>query len=179
VHAAPSDLRVHRRVFGTNVEFGSEFNGFVCAATDLDRVNPSADPVLATYALQFVETLPNSERESTTHEVRKAAYILLPLGSLSIERVARSIGLNVRTLQRRLAVEGAEFSSLVDGVRRDLALRYMENPNYSVTRISELLGYGQLSSFTRWFSAAFGVPPASWRDNHQPKNLHESRRPKR
>ena len=165
VHAPPPDLAVHRRLFGSHVEFDSEFNGIVLAAADLDRPNPTADPALAQYATQFIETLPNSERTSTTHEVRKAIYLLLPLGTASITHVAENLGQNVRTLQRRLDAEGSEFSDLVNSVRRELALRYLHSKRVSLTHIAESLGYGQLSSFTRWFSGQFGAPPAKWRSS--------------
>jgi AraC-like DNA-binding protein len=162
-HAAPPDLNVHRRILGLDVQFSSEFNGIVCMSADLDRVNPTADPALAQYAKQFIDTLPFADRKSTTHEVRKTIYLLLPLGGAGIGRVAESLGMNVRTLQRRLAAEGEEFSDLVNGVRRDLIVRYLENKAYSVGRVAEMLGYGQLSSFTRWFVSQFGVSPTAWR----------------
>ena len=163
IHSPPSDLSVHRRLFGPHVEFDSDFNGIVFAAKDLDRSNPTADPVLAQYAKQFIETLPNAQRISMTHEARKAIYLLLPVGGASISRVAESLGHNVRTLQRRLDAEGSEFSELLNSVRRELALRYLQSKRDSLTHIAESLGYGQLSSFTRWFSGQFGTPPAKWR----------------
>jgi hypothetical protein len=102
-HPAPPDLAVHRRILGQEVQFGCEFNGIVCASVDLDRPNPSADPALAQYAKQFVDTLPFADLKSTTHDVRKTIYLLLPLGGAGIGRVAQSLGFNVRTLQRRQA----------------------------------------------------------------------------
>ena len=162
-HGAPPDLAVHRRLFGPSVEFDSEFNGIVCAAADLDRPNTAADPAMAQYARQFVETLPNTAVGSTTLEVRKAIFLLLPLGRASIESIGEGLSLNVRTLQRQLDAEGATFSELVNHVRRDLAVRYLVNPGYSLSRVAEMLGYGQLSSFTRWFAAEFGMPPTKWR----------------
>jgi len=165
IHSQPSDLSVHRRLFGPQVEFDSDFNGIVFAAKDLDRPNPTADPVLAQYAKQFIETLPNAGRILMTHEVRKAIYLLLPLGDASISRIAESLGQNVRTLQRRLEAEGSEFTDLVNSVRRELALRYLQSKRDSLTHIAESLGYGQLSSFTRWFSGQFGTPPAKWRSS--------------
>ena len=88
---------------------------------------------------------------------------MLPLGRISIAEVAQTVGMNVRTLQRRLAAEDTQFSDLVDRVRRDLAVRYLANPNTSMSEISRLLGYDRLSSFTRWFSSEFGVAPSRWR----------------
>jgi AraC-like DNA-binding protein len=163
IHSAPPDLSVHRRLFGPNLRFDSDFNGIVCAVADLDRPNPAADPVMAAYALQFLETLPKSEPGSTTLDTRKAIYLLLPTGKASIEQVARNLGLHLRTLQRQLEAENVSFSDLLNDVRRDLAIRYLPNKQYSLLQIAEILGYSQLSSFTRWFSLEFGMSPSRWR----------------
>jgi AraC-like DNA-binding protein len=168
-HSAPQDRSVHRRLFGPNVRFDSDFNGLVCAAADLDGVNPAADAAMASYALQFLKTLPRSELGSATLDVRKAIYLSLPAGNASIERIARSLGINVRTLQRRLDAEKTSFSDLLNAVRRDLAVRYLANKSCSLAQVAEMLGYSQLSSFTRWFSAEFGATPTRWRSVHARK----------
>jgi AraC-like DNA-binding protein len=170
-HAAPPDLAVHRSVFGASVEFGSEFNGIVFGAADLDRPNPTADPALAEYARSFVESLPKARAGSTAREVSKAVYLLLPIGRASITQVAQGLGMNTRTMQRRLAAEDEEFSGLVGRVRRELAVRYLANPAYSLAQVARMLGYGQHSSFTRWFAAEFGDPPAPSRGRNPPPTL--------
>lgn len=164
-HSAPPNLQAHRRVFGTvaKLEFNSDFNGVVFPATDLDRPLPAADPAMAKYAERFIETLPPANQDSIVRDVRRAIHLLLPDGRATIEQVAEDLGLNVRTLQRRLEDTGSTFTELVDEVRRHLVLRYMENSGYSLGRIAELLGYSMPSSFTRWFSAQFGMAPARWR----------------
>jgi AraC-like DNA-binding protein len=163
IHSAPPDLSVHRRLFGPNLHFDGDFNGIVCLAADLDRPNPAADPVMAAYAQQFLETLPKSEPGTTTLDTRKAIYLLLPSGKASIEQVARNLGLHLRTLQRQLDAENVSFSDLLNDVRRDLAIRYLPNRQYSLLQVAEILGYSQLSSFTRWFSLEFGISPSRWR----------------
>jgi AraC-like DNA-binding protein len=165
-HAAPPDVSVHRRLFGLDVRFDSDFNGIVCAAADLDRANPAADAVMANYAQQFLETLPKAQLGSAALDARKAIYLCLPAGKASIEQIARSLGLNVRTLQRRLDAEKTCFSNLVNEVRRDLAVRYLSNKSYSMLQVADMLGYSQLSSFTRWFALEFGVPPTRWQLTH-------------
>ncbi|MBC6983295.1 AraC family transcriptional regulator [Caulobacter sp. 17J80-11] len=167
-HPAPADLQVHRRVFGssTKFEFDSDFNGFVCSAADLEQKNPTADPVMARYAQRFVDSLQSANEPSVVRDVRRAIYLFLPMGRATIELVAQGLGLNVRTLQRQLDDAGSNFSELINEVRRDLALRYMQNEKYALGRIAELLGYSMPSSFTRWFTAQFGTAPAQWRAEH-------------
>jgi AraC-like DNA-binding protein len=162
-HDAPDDTRIHRRVFGCQVNFGAEFNGIACPAAAFDAPNPNADPAMARYAQRFIDSLSAPGEDSLVFEVRKAIYLLLPMGRATIEQIAQALGMNVRTLQRRLEEGQANFSDLINEVRRDLVQRYMNNPSYSLTRIGELLGYSLPSSFTRWFTAQFGVTPAAWR----------------
>jgi AraC-like DNA-binding protein len=165
-HAAPDDVQVHRRVLGQKVEFNSEFNGIVCHAADFEVANPHADPAMARYAQRFLESLQVDQQTPLMFEVRKAIYLLLPMGRATIEQIALAMGMNVRTLQRRLEENQATFSDLINGVRRDLVLRYLENPGYSLGRIADMLGYSMPSSFTRWFIGQFGMPPATWRNEH-------------
>jgi AraC-like DNA-binding protein len=162
-HAAPQDLTVHRRVFGPICEFGSDFNGLTCSRRDLDAANPTADPMLAQYAERYLRTLPNADAASLSQEIQKAIYLLLPVGQATIGKVAGSVGMNERTLQRRLAAEGADFSALLNAARRELTARYLTNPGLSMSRIAGLVGYSRQSSFNRWFAEEFAMSPGAWR----------------
>lgn len=167
-HQAPDNLQLHRRLFGCNLEFGSEFNGIVCPDANLDVTNPHADPGMARYAQRYLDSLQRDEGPSTLFEVRKAIYLLLPMGRATIEQIAQTQGMNVRTLQRRLKEDQCTFNDLINDVRRDLVLRYLENPSYSLSQVADMLGYSMASSFTRWFISQFGMPPATWRSTHKP-----------
>jgi AraC-like DNA-binding protein len=162
-HPAPPDLTVHRRVFGPITEFGSDFNGLTCSREDLDRPNPGADPNFVQHAERYLQSLPLAERRSFSQDVLKAIYLLLPGEGASIAAVSEVLGLNPRTLQRRLLGEGDEFARLLNEARRDLAVRYVENRNFPLSRVAGLLGYSRQSSFSRWFGDEFGVTPSAWR----------------
>ncbi|AJA16102.1 MULTISPECIES: AraC family transcriptional regulator [Pseudomonas] len=162
-HAAPADPAIHRRIFGCTLVFGSEFNGIVCPAADLDSASPLANEAMARLARRYLDTLPAGSEPSLELELRKTIYLLLPMGRATLEQVAQTQGMNVRTLQRRLEDSGLTFKDLINSVRRDLVMRYLENPSYSLGRIADMLGYSMPSSFTRWFIAQYGMPPASWR----------------
>ena len=171
-HDAPADLSIHKRLFGCKLEFGSEFNGIVCRAADLDAPNPAADPAMARYAQRFVESLPPVNEPSVVLDVRKAIYLMLPSGRASTEYVAQALGLSVRTLQRQLDEAGTSFTTMLGEVRRELAERYVANPRYSLVRVSELLGYSTPSSFTRWFITQF-TPCSTWSPSCRRRNRFE------
>ena len=165
-HDAPTDLAIHKRLFRCKLYFGAEFNGIVCPAHSLDRLSPTADAALADYAERFLASLPDKSEHSVVMDARKSIFLLLPVGRAGIDQVAQALGMNVRTLQRRLEESGTVFSELVNEVRRELVLRYMANTRYSLGRVAELLGYSAPGSFTRWFTAQFGCAPARWRADH-------------
>ncbi|WP_233873373.1 AraC family transcriptional regulator [Paraburkholderia adhaesiva] len=166
VHQGPADLTFHRRFFGCPLEFGSDFNGLVCAAGDLDYPNPAADPELVRYAESLADSLNATGVASAALEVRKAIYLLLPVEQATVERVAAHLHLSVRTMQRQLGLANTSFTRLIEEVRSELAVRYMNNPRYPIGRVSTLLGYSQQGSFTNWFSARFGMTPRDWRNSH-------------
>ncbi|MGB7191926.1 MAG: AraC family transcriptional regulator [Collimonas pratensis] len=173
-HQAPPQLNLYRRIFGVHIEFGSEFNGIVCLASDLNSPNLRADSKMAKYAQNYVDTLLRETESSLASDVEKAIYLSLPSGRATIEQISQSMGMNVRSMQRQLSESGEIFSDLVNHARRDLAVRYMENPNFSLGRVAVLLGYSMPSSFTRWFKAEFGESPAIWRKAHMKQQHHNT-----
>jgi AraC-like DNA-binding protein len=158
-HGAPPSLAVHRRVLGPAVEFGHEFNGIVCNAADLDAPNPGADPVLARYSRRLLQpTLARSARMAD--RVRQLIVLLLPRGLCRVEVVAHHLGLDRRTVHRKLDAEGTSFSALVEAERRELATRYVEGTDRPLTEVAALLGFTAPSAFSRWHATSFGSSAA-------------------
>jgi AraC-like DNA-binding protein len=165
-HAAPLRLGVHRRVLGSAVEFGHEFNGIVCNAADLDAPNPGADPVMARYAQRLLDERPG-RRARMQDRVRQFAALLLPRGLCRIDVVAHHLGVDRRTVHRRLAAEQTSFSAIVESVRRELATRYVEGTEQPLHEVAVLLGFAAPSAFSRWHTASVGTSPARRRAAEQ------------
>jgi AraC-like DNA-binding protein len=162
-HDAPADRSIHERVFGRNVEFGHAFNGIVCARGDLDVVNPDADPVVAHLARQMLEAIPPGKAPDMTNRVRELIVMLLGTGTCTIDRVAQHLGIDRRTIHRRLAHEGNSFSGQVEAVRQELAQRYVKDLNRPLAEVSLLLGFSAPSAFSRWYRQRFKVTPSAQR----------------
>jgi AraC-like DNA-binding protein len=88
---------------------------------------------------------------------------LLPLGRQGIAQVSRYLGLRPHGLQRYLADRGETYSSIMNATRARLAERYLANERYSLTEVSQMLGFGAPSAFSRWFRQQFGTSPSGWR----------------
>lgn len=83
----------------------------------------------------------------TSAKIVMAAMLLD--GTPTMKRLSHAAGLSARTFQRRLRAEDATFKSLLESVRRDLALAGLASGSQSASEVSRALGYSQQSSFTR------------------------------
>jgi AraC-like DNA-binding protein len=85
----------------------------------------------------------------------------------AVEKIARSLGMSPRTLQRRLLELGTSYQKLLDDVRRRSARRLLANTDLGAGEVAFLLGFEELNSFTRAFHAWEGTTPARWRATTQ------------
>jgi AraC-like DNA-binding protein len=81
------------------------------------------------------------------------------LGIASLEEIAANFNSSPRTLQRKLQEEGVSFQQLADSVRKSIAMHYLQSGNYPVKEVSYILGYNELSAFTRAFKRWTGKTP--------------------
>ena len=84
------------------------------------------------------------------------------LGIRSLEDVASNFNVTPRSLQRKLQEEGATFQQLSDAVRKSLALHYIEVGTHPIKEISIMLGYNELSAFSRAFKRWTGTAPTNY-----------------
>ena len=119
--------------------------------------NYALQKILLDKVTQFKPALP----EQQTMHTRIYSYLLANsyLGMVSLTDIAANFNISARTLQRNLQEEGVSFQQLADQVRKSLALHYLNAGQYSVKEVSCLLGYNELSAFTRAFKRWTGVPP--------------------
>jgi AraC-like DNA-binding protein len=80
-------------------------------------------------------------------------------GEVTLEAVARALGVSTRSLQRRLAQAGTSFQAELDAVRRALAQRLLVEPGASVKAVAYSLGFSQVPAFTRAFRRWTGTAP--------------------
>ncbi|WP_018992997.1 AraC family transcriptional regulator [Aromatoleum toluclasticum] len=164
-HPAPADLRVHQRVFDARLQFNSNIDGIICRATILDDPLPSYDAETARYVRKLLDVMNAEPVQSAAENVRQLIWLLLPTGRCSVEVVAQHLGLDRRTLHRHLQKSGQTFSDILDGARRDLAVKYLSNSQRPLKDLAELLGFSEPSAFSRWFAGRFGCTASAWRQH--------------
>ncbi|MGY1631114.1 AraC family transcriptional regulator [Geodermatophilus sp. SYSU D01186] len=162
-HPAPEDPEPYRALFGPDVRFDQAVTGLVLPARDLSAPVVTSDPSVRPYAQQFLHTVVAPAEPTAAVQVAEAVQLLLPLGRCSMDEVSRHLGLRPRALQHALADEGQTFSAVLHATRARLVERYLPADRYSLTEVSQLLGFRAPSAFTRWFHERFGTSPSEWR----------------
>lgn len=79
------------------------------------------------------------------------------------QELAKMLHISTRTMNRRLAAEGANFRELGKRSREARACRMLARTELSVTRIALQLGYRDSANFSRAFRRAQGLSPVEYR----------------
>ena len=173
-HPAPADTSAHRRLFGAPLYFSQTCNALVFPRALLKhRITSTGGAVKpATSAASPVHAIA-STADSTAQcrlggdallaELRQQITRAMKCGGVSIVDSARALGLSERTLQRRLGECGLSYNGLVERVRFELSQRYLQQAHLPLTEIGYLLGYSELSAFSRAFRRWAGESPQAFR----------------
>jgi AraC-like DNA-binding protein len=168
LRAATGSRKMYEAHFGCPAKFDSRENTIVFGKTDLDRsfLTHNAD-LFATVAPQLEAELAQALASKAIGEQVKGVLKQLLAGRRpGIEDVARELRLSSRTLQRRLAEDGATFQQLMQEARRELARHYLLHSSLELNETAYLLGYEDAHSFFRAFHDWEGSSPGEWRTRH-------------
>jgi AraC-like DNA-binding protein len=161
----PQDTSAHREFFRAPLSFGQPDSMLVLRKRDMNLPVVSADETLSGYLDRLAdETLQmTTPRGSFVERVQRAIWSKLSGGQPTLRRMAEILGVSVRTLQRRLGEEGTSFAAVLDGLRRHMSVRLLNNRELAVYEVAYLLGYSEPSTFFRAFRRWHGIPPAEYR----------------
>jgi AraC-like DNA-binding protein len=154
------------RFAGTAVTFGATSDEFALNANARELPLVHADPYLNNILLKYCEAALVDRRGNESQlriRVENAISSLLPHGRVVVDDVAHSLGMSKRTLGRKLADEGLHFTEILQQMRRDLALRYLDDRKLHVSKIAWLLGFNEVSAFTHTFKRWTGKTPREMR----------------
>jgi len=157
-----SDAAGWRRLIGAEPRFHGEVMRLVLPREALDIPCRKPDATLSGW-LRYVLDQRVAELPAVTPLRQEVAELVRRRLARPPSRgaVAAALGLQARTLARRLASEGTSFRDVVDAVRFEAAKAWL--PDGSVAEVSERLGFADTRSFQRAFRRWAGVSPSAWR----------------
>ncbi len=164
-HPKPQGWREHERAFGAPAFFLQPTNALLFRPEILATPMPARDSRLMAAMRLCLERLSerNDLRVSVVDRVRAAVRARLPEGFPTLESIALELRLPLSVIQRELHYDGLSYSSLIESTRRDLALSYVRQRQLPFSEIAFILGYSELSAFSRAVRRWTGLSPRSLR----------------
>ncbi len=160
----PADTGLLEQVFGKELYFDQPVS---CLYFDRKSLNYPLIQLDADWSQAISHTtrhwFADDEPDTVLRELRATLIRLLPAGGVTIDKTAKVQNISRRTLQRRLSERGTQFGQVLQDLRHELALQYLNDERLSITDIAFLLGYADHGSFSTAFKVKSGVSPRDFR----------------
>lgn len=166
VFSSPGREEQFTRVFGGAARFNQSDNALMGSLSYLNLPVVQQEPSLNRILHQQAEHQVDQHAMSSGSFLAKLENLLaLQMGEKEISLVALADALDMapRTLQNRLEAVGLTFRDVVDRVRKNMALKYLNDSRLSLFQIALMLGFANQSSFHHAFKRWTGQPPGEFR----------------
>ena len=176
-HGRPQDRTPFHKFFRCPVRFGAVNSGILFNRRWLEKSTPGADPQLYRRMLREARQLHHDE-PADTDEILLLMRTLLRGGLYKQEEIAALLGVNRRTLGRKLLSAGTTFRSEVDAMRFAQARHLLADATLNTKQVAFTLGYADVSAFSHAFKRWCGMSPGQWRDQSyassaaNPRSMH-------
>jgi len=163
-HEPPRELKIYNEFFKAPLNFSAKRDALVFDPEQIEKKLVFSNPKLArTNDQMVVDYLDHFDRENIAQKVRIQIIDHLPSGLPSQKKIAQSLNLSLRSMQRQLQREKTTFKSALEDIRKTLARQYLKNSPRSIGEIAYLLGFSEPSSFVRAFKRWNGKTPSQYR----------------
>jgi AraC-like DNA-binding protein len=160
----PEDTGYYYELFRCPLEFNSKETVFVIRLEDVDRrLTGSNDQLAKLNEHIVVKYLAHSEKLDIVNRVKAAVIDGLANGQVTETSIAKEMHTTPRNLHRKLQKEDTSFKTLLTEIRKELAQQYIQDRSKTLTEISFMLGFSEVSSFSRAFKGWTGKPPSEAR----------------
>lgn len=165
-YPAPSYRDEYARVFENTERFDQAFTGIVFAQSLMDAVSPHKDEDVHTALKQIAERriLRLTRREPFALRVRDVIVAKCAKQRVDMEVIARSLGLSMRSLRRRLVEEGTSYNEVANEALATVAKQLLRNKDLTIQEAAYEMGFAATSTFHRAFKRWTGMTPSSFRD---------------
>lgn len=158
----PANLQVYNSVFRCPLAFEEERSGVVLSRQVLDWPLKSGGAHIQNFVKHYIARIEAAHPAQLESRVRALIRQLLPLGQCSMGQLASVLGVEPRTLQRRLSEKGLSYRRILNEEREQLARRYLDESEVSLRHLADLLGFEEQSVFSRSFRQWTGQTPTAY-----------------
>lgn len=166
-YAAPRYRGEYMRLFGRAVCFEQPFNGLVFDRALLDVPSPYRDESVHA-ALRVLAERRITRLGQRRPFAQRVHELLVQQGcpcQTDMQSVARSLGLSVRSLRRRLAAEGESYKAVANDALASLAKHLLRDEQRTIQEAAYEMGFADATSFHRAFKRWTGTTPTAYRES--------------
>ncbi|MDC0662666.1 AraC family transcriptional regulator [Marinobacter sp. SS21] len=157
------ESKLAEAMFRCPVSYNQESAGFALPLASIDQPLKMANTVSFQEALKVCQQELDKMPSEHTWAARVRRLMLQSRhGFPTLEMTARRFHVTPRTLHRRLIGEGTSYRAVLEGVRHQLSIRYLETGQMTIQEISFALGYSDIANFRKAFKRWESVPPSEF-----------------
>jgi len=166
-HQAPDDISEHIKLLGSNIHFNKPVNRLFFEKKLLDvsvhDVDLQLKKSLSTTMEQLLSVSQQQLEQDWLHTFQEKIIESLGGGVPKINDIAEQMFMSKRTLQRKLTNDGLSFLGVIESIRYKLASNYLSASEMLLQDIAIVLGYSDVSSFSRAFKRWTNMTPLEFR----------------
>jgi len=160
----PAYVSIYYKYLNRNCLFSAPQSKVLVPAEYLQLPGMHPNPVMLQILLKQCDQLLAQVQghQSVCAQVR-TLIAAIPGHYPTAEHTAQKIGLSSRTLSRRLKKQGTSFQSLVNEVKTQRAVRFLQTPGIPIEEVATLMGFSDSANFRRAFVSWTGMLPSEYR----------------
>ncbi len=167
-HPTPPDQSYFYSLFRCPVDFEAAENSLHIDLKQADKQLTGSNKQMAQLNDHIVvRYLAHLSRNDIVNRVKAAILDGLGEGAATESSIANVMNTSIRNLNRKLSNEGTSFKTLLMEIRRELAEQYISDSTLTLTEISFLLGFSEVSSFSRAYRRWEGQSPSEARKSRK------------
>ncbi len=169
-HPKPKNSDVHDIFFNCPIIYDCVDNTMLFSNEVLNYRVPHADTLLLNTVEQYAQKKLSQLRENNSWEnkVQRTLIRSISTGSYNIASIAAELTVSSRKLQQVLKVENTNFKTILDSVRKEIALDHLQSNGLSIAELALLLGFSEQSAFNHAFKRWTGKTPGQFRVTTRP-----------
>lgn len=161
-HRPMTNLAAYEKQFGSLPRFGGSFDGASHPLALLDRPIPGNSPALHAKMRLLLEQRLKQLQEVDGLE-KALSGLLRHTPAMTVGQASKRLGIETRTLQRRLKKTGNSFAAIQAQARFQAAKNMLADHDLDIDTIALKLGFADRTTFSKSFSKWSGLPPATYR----------------
>jgi AraC-like DNA-binding protein len=159
----PGNVAHYRQAFGVKLTFNADQTAVVFPRRMLDQPIRGADPEQRIALERLVREIWHAGDTDLSTRLHRELRVALIRGDVSAIKAATQMGMNRRTMHRRLDELGLKFQRSLDEIRCEYARQLLVYTKLEINKIATIVGYTDPSVFTRGFTRWTGSTPSQWR----------------